>query len=740
MTYYQIHIIQRFLAIFFLVSVAIFARTQEHHHKHNINNARLGENVEYCHQHTIMNSIRDQDPQLYQQMKAEQDKLTSYTKKYVPSKAETVYTIPVVFHILHERGSENISDEQVFDAVRILNEDYRKMNVDAQHVKTEFKSLPADVNIEFALATKAPDGTCFNGITRTLTPLTSASGWNGGQAQFNVAMDGNDIYRGAWPHDKYLNIIVAENIGGAAGYTYKPGGGGGYYNSIFILSNYVGSIGTGTEGRSRALTHEVGHWLNLSHTWGDDNDPGDPNSCSQDDGIADTPNTIGVTTCKLNENTCGPLANVENYMDYSYCSKMFTPGQANVMRAALTSSTSGRNKIWKESNLIDVGVLNATLCKTDFIASKNVICVGEEIQFTDKSVSVATQWEWTFEGGFPNTSTEQNPSVIYTSAGQYQVTLRATHQDNSITETKTQYINVLNSYSTMPYHEGFEYFPTITNKSMKLFVENIGDPITYEITDKASFSGKKALKLDNFHQQGKNTDVLLSTPINLLDGEIGNVGFSYRYAHRRKESTNKEFLRVYFSKGCEHPWILRTVDNVATLNTPIVTTEWTPQSIEDWTTVHIPFSTPVYNQFLTEDFRFKIEFNGNGGNNLYIDDINLYYDYEAEIPITNPQDSIDYQEYIKTASIDENVQSINNITLYPNPTNADVNIQFATEFSQRVTLSVMDLTGKTIQSMVINAKQGQNAVIIDTNDISKGMYFMKIDGNNSSKMITFVKK
>jgi len=739
MTHYKLRIIPSILILFISVNISIFVLGQEASHIHNPKNARLGETIEYCHQHTMMEAIRVNDPVMYQHMMVEQSKLKEHTKKYIPEKAETIYTIPIVFHILHNAGSENISDEQVFDAVRILNEDYRKMNPDAQDVITQFKNLPADIEIEFALATIAPDGTCFNGITRTQSLQTKSAGWNGGEAQFETATKGNDIYRGTWPHDKYLNIIVAQDIGGAAGYTFKPSGGAGYFNSIFILHNYVGSIGTGNAGRSRALTHEIGHWLNLSHTWGDNNDPGMPSSCSQDDGIADTPNTIGVTSCKLHENTCGPLANVENYMDYSYCSKMFTPGQKNMMRAALNSSTSGRNKIWKESNLIAVGVKDPALCKVDFVASNTSFCAGETVKFTDKTVSIATGWLWTFEGGTPSTSTEQNPSVIYALPGQYKVTLQATHQGETKTATKTQYINVLSSYSTLPYHEGFEYFPTIVNPTMKLFVENIGDPITYEITNNASFTGKRSLKLDNFNQTNKSIDNLISTPINLLDQEIGNVGFSYRYAHRRKNANNKEFLRAYFSKGCDAPWLIRTLDNVATLNTPIESSAWTPQFPEDWTTVHIPFNTVAYKQFLTEDFRFKLEFTANGGNNLYIDDINLYQGYQEDIPITNPLDSIDFQKYLPLLGINDNIQSLSDFTLYPNPSYDEINVQFATKYAQSITIFVMDLTGKIINQSVIFAQEGRNVVLIDCAELAKGMYMAKINANNSSKMLTFVK-
>src|SRR6056297_890330 len=112
-----------------------------------------------------------------------------------------VYVIPVVFHVVHNYGSENISYDQVSDAVRILNEDYRKMNPDTSFIIDEFKSLATDARIEFRLAALDPSGNCTNGVTRTVSPLTL----NGGEQVKDVAP--------GWPRASYLNIWVVRSIG-----------------------------------------------------------------------------------------------------------------------------------------------------------------------------------------------------------------------------------------------------------------------------------------------------------------------------------------------------------------------------------------------------------------------------------------------------------------------------------------------------------------------------------------------
>jgi PKD repeat protein len=192
----------------------------------------------------------------------------------------TVYTIPVVFHIIHQYGIENISDAQVINQVAILNRDYGLKNADTSDIVPEFKSLRADVSIQFKLATIDPYGNCTNGIEHIYSHETNEG-------------DDNSKLNG-WHRDKYLNVWVVNSMeNGVAGYAFYPtsvDGGGFIKDGVIILDNFIGSIGTSSERNSRALTHEIGHWLGLPHVWGNNNNPGE--RCG-DDEIADTPITKG---------------------------------------------------------------------------------------------------------------------------------------------------------------------------------------------------------------------------------------------------------------------------------------------------------------------------------------------------------------------------------------------------------------------------------------------------------------
>lgn len=696
----------------------------------NLQNTRDGETVEYCHEHVKLEEMRLKNPNDYQQFVAGQKQLEIETKNYVETKSSTVYTIPIVFHILHEGGNENISNEQIYDVMEVVNRDFRRLNSDANTVHPDFQGMPEDVKIEFKLATIAPDGTCFNGVTRTFSSMTNNG--NAGQGQLDAIFAGNDIYQGVWSHNNYLNVIVAKDIGGAAGYTYRPSTWSStsvYRNSIWMLHTYTGSIGTASVQSSRTLTHEIGHWLNLMHTWGGTNTPGLLSNCDTDDEVADTPNTIGATICNLDQNACGPRANVENYMDYSYCSKMFTPGQVDRMRAAVTSSVGGRSNLWTTSNLNNVGAIaSPPLCKVDFSANKRVICVGETVNFTDQSFNSIDGWSWDFPGGTPAVSTIKNPSVTYDSPGTYEVSLVASNGPDSDNKTKTAYITVLNPIPTLPFHEGFESYNTLAEASSLWFVDNPGNNNGFEVTNTAGHTGAKSVRLQNFGQAGSNIDELASASVDLSNEVLSDVTFSFRYAYRKRETANTEFLRVYFSSDCGDSWQQRAIRSanqmISGASNPVVTSNWTPD-LADWKTIHISFNSALYEPYLTDNFRYKFRFEGNGGNNIFIDDINIY----------NGPQSDDLVLAIENLS-----NTMNDISLFPNPNNGEVNISFSLENMQQVTLKILDISGKELKTTVIQGNIGENIILMDNSDFASGMYFVQLITATSDKTLQFIKK
>jgi hypothetical protein len=267
-----------------------------------------------------------------------------------------VTRIPVVVHVVHKTAAQNISDAQIQSQIDVLNRDFRKTNTDLPKIPAPFKNLAADARIEFVLADKDPSGNPSNGITRRSTTTDSFT-------------DDDRVKRGstggtdAWPRDKYLNIWVCQLGGGLLGYAQFPGGDAAT-DGVVILHSAFGTQGTAAApfNLGRTTTHEIGHWLNLRHIWGDDG-----GGCNGDDFIADTPNQADSNPGKpaFPHITCnnGPNGDMfMNYMDYvdDDTMFMFTIGQVERMQACLDGDRTGLGTQVPTSPTFDVTTLKFT--------------------------------------------------------------------------------------------------------------------------------------------------------------------------------------------------------------------------------------------------------------------------------------------------------------------------------------------------------------------------------------------
>lgn len=274
------------------------------------------------------------------------DELEAFTEQWIADHAHEksdkalLITIPVVVHIVYNTTAENLSDARIQSQIDVLNQDFRRLNSDASNTPSAFQSVAADVEIEFCLATKDPNGQSTNGITRTSTSTTSFD-INSDNIKF-TSQGGKD----AWPSNKYLNIWVGDISGGILGYATPPGAFPAAYDGVVINYKYFGTSAFGAQSpynKGRTATHEVGHWLNLKHIWGDDG-----TSCSGTDNVSDTPNQAGENYgCPTFPKTdaCSPTSPgvmFMNYMDYvdDGCMNMFTAGQKTRMHAAINGARS----------------------------------------------------------------------------------------------------------------------------------------------------------------------------------------------------------------------------------------------------------------------------------------------------------------------------------------------------------------------------------------------------------------
>ncbi len=267
-----------------------------------------------------MHNEEQSDPHVHQI----RQQIEAHTQAYVnntdpDSRVNGIITIPVVVHVIYGNSTENISDAQIASQMQVLNDDFRRLNADADNTWSQ----AADTEIEFCMATIDPNGNPTNGITRTSTSVSAFS--TNDAMKFN-AQGGKD----AWPAGDYLNMWVCDISGGILGYAQFPGGSAAT-DGVVMDYQYFGTIGTATApfDGGRTTTHEVGHWLNLRHIWGDGN-------CNADDFVSDTPTSDAANYgCATGHVSCNSTDMVQNYMDYSDdgCMNLFTAGQTARMRA-----------------------------------------------------------------------------------------------------------------------------------------------------------------------------------------------------------------------------------------------------------------------------------------------------------------------------------------------------------------------------------------------------------------------
>lgn len=621
-----------------------------------------------------------------------------------------VRVIPVVFHIIHEGGPENISRDQCVNQIDLLNLDFRRLNPDASNTPAVFQSLGADSEIEFRLATLDPNGNCTDGVVRVFSPLTN-------NARNNVKA------LSYWPSNKYLNIWVVksiENTGGSSGivigFAQFPGGNA-LTDGVVLRHDYTGEIGTASNSNNagRTATHEVGHWLNLRHIWGDAN-------CGSDF-VTDTPTQQGP-----NQSNCpnwpsitcnnGPNGDMfTNYMDYTNgtCQNIFTIGQAARMNAALSSAVSGRSNLWSSNNLIATGTTGApgAVCVpiAEFTNNIKYICEGTTINFTDGSWNgPVTSWQWDFPGGTPSSSTDQNPSVQYNTAGTYNITLTVTNSAGSDSYTLNNAVVVMpfaGQYA-VPYSEGFE---TTNFPGTEWVVEN-GGGNTWVKTSNAAHTGFSSVYINNHTgNTSATTDEFITPTYNLSNVTSANLTFWLAFAVRSSTSTDQ--LRVFASTSCGQIWNIRYNKTGTALSTAgIISTAFTPNASQ-WRQETVNISSSSYNN--KPNVRFKFEYTQGTGNNIYIDDLNL----------------------TGTVGVNDLMEQSLDFNVYPNPAVSVASIEFTLPAKNKVLIDVVDVTGRVVNNIEETELDAGDYQFQLPAGLSKGVYGVRlhVDGYVSTRKV-----
>ncbi len=631
--------------------------------------------------------------------------------------------IPIVFHVLHTNGPENISKEQILDQLRILNEDFSKSNANIANIRNTanapFRNMVADMEIEFRLAKIDPNGNCTDGINRIYTP-----------AHVNAGDNVKGIIR--WNVNKYLNVWVVSTInnndptGTILGYANFP-----FMNAstdgIVIRSDYMGTVGTGNVGHAgRTLTHEVGHYIGLFHTF--------QGGCTGNgDQVNDTPPVASSSvnaSCPANGNSCPSSSTLdmwENYMDYSNggCQGLFTNGQKNRALFFFTnppavSSSPDRRVLISAQNLVETGVepnfSQAPLAY--FSADKNIVCTDEPVQFFDNSCKgQVSSRTWLFDGANVSQSSQPNPTISYSTPGVYKVTLKVQNTFGNTERVENNYIRVLPKVASIAgVAESFENTTTVNNT---LWSQLSGDGMgNFEVQSNAAFFGSKSI-LAELSKTATGTRYIIESPsINLK--EIGNLDpkISFMVGHARRNSSTFDILRIYISKDCGATWEQRLQRVSGQLAGRQGFFEgFVPSQSSDW--VRVTLNLLEYRE--ETNVRVRIEIEDGGGNDMYLDDINISQFFTS---VPNLSKNIDFS--ISPNPVDNGVLSIQLLSL---------------ELNSPIEIDLIDINGRKVATVFkgnTDSKEINKSLNLNELNLNKGIYLIKVkssDGVLTKKVI-----
>ncbi|MEM9916577.1 MAG: T9SS type A sorting domain-containing protein [Bacteroidota bacterium] len=710
-----------------------------------------------------------QDPKMAKKMRS----IEAHSMRFNGNSSRMVVTIPVVVHVIYNNATENISDAQIQSQIAILTDDFRRLNAD----QTNQWSQAADTEIEFCLATVDPNGNATNGITRTSTSRTSF----GTNDQMKFTSSGG---RDAWPTADYMNFWVCDISGGILGYAQFPGGNPAT-DGIVVDYQYVGNIGTATApfDLGRTATHEVGHWLNLRHIWGD-------GGCSVDDFVSDTPTSDAPNYgCATGHVSCGSTDMVENYMDYSddACMNLYTLGQKNRMQALFSPGGFRAN------------LLNSTACGTPPPPSSctdgiqngqetGIDCGGPDcppcpcagtnvtVRITFDQYASETSWQITDAGGtvvasgsnygsfgngdtFTETYCLSNACYDFTIFDSYGDGICCAYGNGSYAVTDDSG-NTLASGGAFTFNETTNFClgsgpqPSCTDgiqNGQETGVDCGGPdcpPCTptgnciYTTLDFNDFEGGFGLWNDggsdcrrSFNDRAyansgsycvrlrdnTNTSVMTTDNLNLTSYEELTVSFSY-------------LVRLF--EGSEDFWLQVSTNGGSSYTT---VEEWNlggefsnNQRNFDEVVISGPFSANTR-------LRFRCDASANS-DYVYIDDVSIEgcklaargSGGEEILPDASNND------VSSRGQMEEATEAISDMRLFPNPTSDQLNVTFQLAEASHVQLTVIDINGKVWQLQQFNAGSGRQETEINVNDVPAGYYFIRMQAKDQQLVDKFV--
>ncbi|MGN6494429.1 MAG: M43 family zinc metalloprotease [Agriterribacter sp.] len=684
----------------------------------------------------VTNAVMEKYLQQHPQHKAEyQKRQVDFQQKFEAARRQkaqlrtqqrlgSIVTIPVVVHIVMDNPAL-VTDEQVQSQLDVLNADYAGLNADSSNIPAAFKPVFAKGNIRFCLAQRTPANEATNGIVRKQSSTTSTPGTHD-PIKYS-SQGGSD----AWNINKYLNVWVCRMTNNNdLGYAFMPGLPGLANGDVGFVTAYhaFGTVGTAEApfNKGRTATHEIGHFFNLAHIWGD-NDCVE--SCSDSDNVDDTPNqnkcTYGTPSFPQTDNCTpnSPGIMFMNFMDYVDDAAMclFTEGQADRMETALETMPDRSPLL--TSNGCEPPVLfnnDVKVLSVNFPGNDIVYCSQN---FTP-SVRIQNQGALPLTGVTINVSVDNGTPVATTvtlnlasleetviagsslpsTVGSHTIKIYTTSPNGSADERTandtTSSVFTVTGNAIDPLTEGFEgtTFPTpgwgISNTSPQLNF----NPIR---VNTAFHSGSRSVKFDshNFQLFGKAS--ILSTPEIAIPITADSVKVAFWRAAAQSSSFNSDTLEILFSTDCGQTFTSAYKKGGGDLRTrkDFTSSEFIPFA-DQWVADTVDLSPYIAGQHNNVIVQFR-SINGYG-NNIYLDDIRIY---SRELP---------------PALIEKG------LIVAPNPTTGLVTIQHYPAATGLRSVAVFTSTGQLRYKIDYSTTTPATYIPVDLSKVADGIYFIKL--------------
>ncbi len=589
--------------------------------------------VEYQKQLQLNNPAKETTKQFEKWMSEKVAKTTTWQSN---QRTQATYTIPVVVHIIHNGESIgtglNISDAQILSQIKVLNNDFQRLNADQVNTPSVFQGVAGAFDIQFVLAKQDPDGLPTTGIVRV---KGSKSSWTSNE---NYSLKAQSY----WPAEQYLNIWVTllTDYIGFAQFPVSPLAGledssnERLTDGIVINYREFGSIDDGSfnlhpqYNKGRTLTHEMGHFFGLRHIWGD------ASGCVGNDYVADTPTQSGSTAgCPVHpQANCSAIKMFQNYLDYTddACMNLFTQGQVDRMLTILLNSP-------RRKELPNSPGLQAPVAVANDLGVKKIIAPGASACSGSLVPSVLVRNYGNNSITNAQLQLKRNGSVIETknivlslapdaeqqidfnsialaasstTSFDFIITFTNSVPDNNPANNSKSISTIVPAIGSLPLTENFNAFPTSWSK------ENPDGLTTWQTT---SANGVPAAYLNWFdYTEIGASDKMITPQFDLTAAPTAALLFDRAYA--QYPGTVGEDLKVLASSGCRFDGssdVLFSKSDASLATAMARTSRFVPTGSE-WKTEVISLS-----QYAGKQLQLAFDGTNANGNNLYIKNVRI---------------------------------------------------------------------------------------------------------------------